>query len=58
MAGIARHVFTPPAEQEDPVYAETDFAAVDGFLLYALAADQPGVARVLARPGFRLSTLP
>ncbi|MFO1073467.1 MAG: LacI family DNA-binding transcriptional regulator [Geminicoccaceae bacterium] len=24
-------------------------AAVDGFLLYALAADQPGVARVLAR---------
>ncbi len=54
VAGIARHVFTPPAEQDDPVYAESDFAA-DFFAtirreMQALVED-PGYAAILGAFG-------
>lgn len=54
IAGIARHAFAAPAEAEDPIYAETDFAA-DFFAIIrremqALVAD-PGYAAILGAFG-------
>lgn len=54
IAGIARHAFAAPEEADDPVYAETDFAA-DFFAIIrremqALVAD-PGYAAILGAFG-------
>jgi phosphoenolpyruvate carboxylase len=54
VAGIAAHAFLPPAETEDPIYGEADFAA-DFFAtirqeMQALVAD-PGYAALLGAFG-------